>query len=135
MLFSTTFRSRRRSESSVGVCRMLYNAKEGKDITPALGHPRVIGECSWDEFPLYPFYKVDSVLFLVVTQWASGGIPENRAEYLAHCINNGEWNTEPIEVPKASDMHLLVDRVVNEGPWKRHLTDAEIEFLKSQVCE
>jgi uncharacterized protein (TIGR02996 family) len=123
-----------RNHTAIVLCRLLFCSRSGDPLRrPGLGEPGFPGNTTYSDWPLEPVQVHRGVPFYIVRGWGIAGLPESAPHYLAYCLQNGVWNSEPYALVSDEDLSAIARDFVASGPWKRRLDRYERRFILSQV--
>lgn len=105
------------------LCRLLFVPRtEGEVLrAPGLGAPELLPLNSMREadWPFMPFAIVQNVpLSMTIGYSLEGGLPEKSDSYLAYCMTNGTFRTQPFPIPTPTTSSNALQQVLGSPAWK-----------------
>ncbi|MEM7233777.1 MAG: hypothetical protein AAF517_16495 [Planctomycetota bacterium] len=119
----------------VVLCRMLFEAREGREFRAPRTGARELGGLDLSEWPLAPISVVGGVPFYVrYSNVTSGsGSPERAIDYLNYCLRECRWREERYAVATRADIDSAASQFLTDRHWPRPLSSKEFRFFLSQV--
>ena len=123
-------RNSKRASDVYPLCRMLFEAKEGKEFrAPRLGAPGFVGTTNAADWPLEPITIHRGVPILVVTGYALFGLPEPPQAYLDYCLGACRWTTERFSPVDEDSRRRILKEFIKSHP----KTEGPFDWLTAQA--
>lgn len=127
-------KTREQDNQVIVLCLMLNTPKaKGEFRRPRIGAADFLGGTDYAEWPLEPIELVDGVPFVITHGYSVRRKPEPSELYLKYCIEHCDWNSAKFERKTSKEKQQSLDKLLASRKWKAQLTDAEKEFLSSQI--
>jgi hypothetical protein len=122
--------SHKRASDVFPLCRMLFEAKEGKEFRrPLIGGAGFVGKTDYANWPLEPITIYKGVPILIVTGYILAGVPELPLMYLEYCIETCKWREEKFSpVDQESRRRILSEFIKSNS-----LDAREVNWLRAQA--
>jgi hypothetical protein len=104
------------------LCRLIFLPRIPTDTlrSPRLGAPELLPLHSMNssDWPYMPFAIADNVPLSMTLGYSSGGRPESAESYIAYCMSNGVFRTQPFPLPSPVTASNALNRVLASSAWK-----------------
>ncbi len=116
------------------LCRMLFEAKQGKEFRrPLIGRAAFFGGTGSADWPLEPIDLHEGVPILITRGYALGGFPEPSARYLELCTGNCKWREAPYSVRPAGELKEIIAAWMARRNWPQALSEHDRAFFIGQA--
>ena len=123
-------KSNKRASDIFPLCRMLFEAREGKEFRrPLIGGADFVGNSDYADWPLEPIALCQGVPILIVTGYILAGVPELPSMYLEYCFETCKWREERFSPVDQESRR----RILSEFIKSKSLDAREAAWLRAQA--